>query len=241
MDYRSEDGLAHQVPPSSPPPTSHGPSSSSSYYNDLLDSNHRSNDMTFYNSNTTETSSKGKFDGAKEEHTVWPISSHLVGSEKLGPAPISHPHHSSLLDDHNSLLDGKRPTGAALQSSAFQSLDTTAFHHPQPVYMDSNTGRDGYPSVPLYLDTPVKGMAASSSSMVNYSDHSSSSSRREVMNPRNGMIQRHHPYANAPKLSNDPNFSTLKKPSTSRLGGSRFLTKEIDDPSVKTDADHRPW
>jgi hypothetical protein len=107
--------------------------------------------------------------------------------------------------------------------------------------MDSNNGRDDYPSVPLYLDNPVKGMADSSAPLMNYSDHSSSSSRREVMTPRNGMIQRHHPYANTPKLSNDPNFSTLKKPSTSRFGGPRFLAKEIDDLSVKTDADHRPW
>ncbi|KAI8336156.1 hypothetical protein BC941DRAFT_428470 [Chlamydoabsidia padenii] len=214
MDYRSNRTTsADQADSSSSPSTSHGPSSSS-YYNNLLDPNHRSTDLGFYN-----TDSNNRDTMKLETSTASSSSSNTNGH--------------SLLDSQGSMMDNKGATLQAPTSSAFHTLDgSTSFHHPQPLYMET---RDDYQSThnhSLYLDDPSKGNHNDmNNNMMPYPD------RRDTLS-RNGLVQRHHPYA---KLSNDSTWSALKKHTSSSRLGSRPLTKEIDDLSVKTESDHRPW
>ncbi|CAO3587699.1 unnamed protein product [Absidia cylindrospora] len=136
MDYRSgattSDSLTDQGNSSSPS-ASHG----TPYYNDLLNPNHRPNDdVAFYDPST---------------------NSNRVSS----PTSTTNNGSSTLLDDNHDptpLVDStKRSPDSLPPSSAFQSLDSTSFHHPQSLYMgtvstsssSTTNSRDPYLPSPL--------------------------------------------------------------------------------------------
>ncbi|KAI8098525.1 uncharacterized protein BX664DRAFT_318939 [Halteromyces radiatus] len=267
MDYRSggstSDGLTDQL--NSTSSTSHG--SASSYYNDLLDTNHRANDLAIYDTSNNNS--------GREPNKMMTCTS-------SSPRPTSH----SLLANSESsiLLDTSKRSNSGLQSpSAFQALDTTntttTFHHPQPIYMDpantSSSSRDHYHQQFHLSSSHINPNNNNSNSILNdlSSPNITSSSTNELGTRRDNLVmnhhlrngtQRHHPYANCttsppplPKLSSTQEHSgslQLKKPSISRhhhpppplnfTSSTRNLAKDTtEDISLKTNSDHttRPW